>query len=135
MIDIIKSSRIPVATIIQGKAMSSAAVLFTAGHEGYRFIGPHATLMIHDVSAWEPRAKAEEKIVSARETDRLNKKLYQIIDQNCGHKSGYSWDIVQSRARTDWYMSPKIAVQHNYANHIGIPVLSTEIKVEMKFSI
>ena len=135
MIDIIKSSRVPVATIVQGKAISCGAVLFTCGSEGYRFIGPHATLMIHDVSHWEPRSKAEEIKVSARETDRLNKKLFSVIDQNCGHKPGHTWNIIQSRGRTDWYLSPKQAIQHGYANHIGVPTLSTKVSVEVTFGV
>jgi len=135
MLDIVGSSRIPVATVIQGKAMSCGAVLFTCGAEGHRYMGPNATLMIHDVSTWEPRSKSEEIQVAARETDRVNKKLYSIIDQNCGHKAGYTWDIVHKRGRTDWYMSPKQAVEHGYASHVGVPKLSTRIRIEMEFGL
>lgn len=135
MIDIIRSSRVPVATVIQGKAMSCGAVLFTCGTDGYRFIGPNATLMIHDVSSWEPRQKSEEIQVSAKETDRLNRKLYAIMDQNCGHKAGHSWDLVQRRGRTDWYLTPKQAVAHGYASKVGVPRLSTRVRVEMDFGL
>ena len=133
MIDIMKSSRVPVATIVQGKAMSCGAILFTCGTEGYRFMGPNATLMIHDVSAREPHQKSEEVQVSAKETDRLNRKMYSIMDKNCGHEPGYSWDLVQQRGRTDWYLSPKQAVHHRYANHIGVPKMTTKVIVEMTF--
>lgn len=133
MIDIIKMADVPVATIIQGKAMSCGAVLFTCGTEGYRFMGPNSTLMIHDVSSESSWDKVEEYKVNAKEMDRINKRVYNIMDRNCGHKPGYTWDLVQERVRTDWYLNPKQAVQHNYANHVSIPRLTTRVKVEVEF--
>ena len=50
MISDIKHSKIPVATIVQGNAMSCGAILFSFGDEGHRYMDPDATLMIHDVS-------------------------------------------------------------------------------------
>ena len=50
MISDIRHSRIPVATIVQGKAMSCGALLFSFGAEGHRYMDPDATVMIHDVS-------------------------------------------------------------------------------------
>ena len=59
MISDIKHSRIPVATIVQGKAMSCGAILFSFGAEGMRYMDPDATVMIHDVSSMD-RGKVEE---------------------------------------------------------------------------
>ena len=73
MISDIKHSKIPVATIVQGKAMSCGAILFSFGTEGYRYMDPDATLMIHDVSSMEI-GKVEEIKASAEETERLNQK-------------------------------------------------------------
>ena len=53
MISVIKHAEIPVATIVEGKAMSCGAILFSFGEEGKRFMCPHATLMIHDVSSMD----------------------------------------------------------------------------------
>lgn len=130
MVDVINACRIPVATVVLGKAMSCGAVLFTCGTEGYRFMGPNATLMIHDVSDASFRKKSEEVKADAKEVDRLNKKLYSLIDRNCGLKSGYTWDLVQKRARVDWFLSPKQAVQHGYANHVAVPRLETRVSVD-----
>ena len=64
MISDIKHSKVPVATIVQGKAMSCGALLFSFGAEGHRYVDPDATLMIHDVSSmsW---GKVEEIKASA----------------------------------------------------------------------
>ena len=53
MIASIKSSEIPIATIVEGKAMSCGAILFSFGEDGLRFMDRDATLMIHDVSSMD----------------------------------------------------------------------------------
>lgn len=131
MVDTIRSAKVPVATIIQGKAMSCGAVLFTCGTDGYRFMAPNATLMIHDVASWEGYRKTEEVKADAKETDRLNKKVYRIMDKNCGQKTGFFWNLVQEKSRADWYITPREAVRLKLANHIKIPTLTTTVKVEI----
>ena len=46
MISAIKHSELPIATIVEGKAMSCGAILFSFGEDGMRFIDPDATVMI-----------------------------------------------------------------------------------------
>ena len=132
MISNIKHSRIPVATIIEGKAMSCGAILFSFGHEGMRYIDPDATVMIHEVSSmsW---GKVEEIKVSADETDRLNKKIFEMMAENCGHHKNYFLDIVHDRGHADWFLDPKECVEHNLANHIHIPEFKIDTRVSFKF--
>ena len=47
MVDEIRSASLPVATIVEGKAMSAGGILFSMGTEGHRYMAPHSTLMIH----------------------------------------------------------------------------------------
>lgn len=133
MLDILNTAKVPVATIVEGKAMSCGAALFTCGTEGFRFMGPNATLMLHDVSWDEASGKSEEIRVGAKETDRLNKKMWRIMEKNIRQPAGYLWTLVQERGRTDWYMNAKEAQRHNIANHIRIPALRTAVRVEMAF--
>ena len=132
MISNIKHSRIPIATIIEGKAMSCGAILFSFGHEGMRYIDPDATVMIHEVSSmsW---GKVEEIKVSADETDRLNKKIFEMMAENCGHHKNYFLDIVHDRGHADWFLDPKECVEHNLANHIHIPEFKIDTRVSFKF--
>ena len=131
MIGAIKNSEIPVATIVEGKAMSCGAILFSFGEEGRRFIDPNATVMIHDVSsmAW---GKVEEVKVSAEETDRLNKIVYRMMAQNCGHEDDYFLDKVHDRGHADWFLDAKGAKKHNLANHLRIPTMHIDVSVKMK---
>ncbi|MAG25530.1 hypothetical protein CMI47_08120, partial [Candidatus Pacearchaeota archaeon] len=43
MISAIKHAELPVATIVEGKAMSCGAILFSFGEQGMRFMDPDAT--------------------------------------------------------------------------------------------
>ncbi len=134
MVDAIKSiTDVPVATIVRGKAMSCGAILFTCGTEGYRFMGPTATLMIHDVSS-ASKGKVEEIKADAKESDRLNEMVYEMMAKNCGHYDPrYFWQIVHDRGRSDWYLDPAEARRHNIANHVRLPSMSLSVKYDLKF--
>ena len=132
MISDIQHSRIPVATIVQGKAMSCGAILFSFGVEGRRYMDPDATVMIHDVSsmAW---GKVEEVKVSAQETERLNQKVYKMMAENCGHDEDYFLDIVHEKGHADWFLDAKDGLRHTLANQLHIPELKIGVKVEFEF--
>ena len=132
MISDIQHSRIPVATIVQGKAMSCGAILFSFGVDGMRYMDPDATVMIHDVSsmAW---GKVEEVKVGAQETERLNQNVYKMMAKNCGHHEDYFLDIVHEKGHADWFLDAKEARRHKLANKLKIPELKIGVKVEFEF--
>lgn len=133
MIDTIKNCDIPIATICESKAMSCGAVLFTCGAEGHRYMGPNATVLIHDVSSFafgkEPEIKA-----SSEEAGRLNSLIYKLMAENCGHKDeDYFYDKVTERRGADWYITPEECVKHNIANHTFIPKMKVSLKMDWEF--
>ena len=132
MISDIKHCKIPVATIVQGKAMSCGAILFSFGDEGMRYMDPDATVMIHDVSSME-YGKVEEIKASAEETERLNKKIYHMMAENCGHNKDYFLDIVHQKGHADWFLEPDEAKKHNLANHLHIPQMKIDVDVRFDF--
>jgi len=132
MISDIKHSKLPVATIVQGKAMSCGAILFSFGTEGYRYMDPDATLMIHDVSSME-WGKIEEIKASAEEADRLNQKVYRMMAKNCGQDEEYFLDIVHEKGHADWFLEAAEVKKHNLANHLRVPEMKIETKVSFKF--
>ena len=132
MVDILKSSSKPVSTICVGKAMSCGAILLTCGWEGYRFCSENSSIMIHDV-AWGSRGKVGELESVSKEARRLNDKVYKIMADNCGKHKKYFWDIVQSRGRSDWYLSAKEALAHNIINSVKIPNIKMNMSVEYIF--
>ena len=132
MVDILRTAGVPVATIVEGKALSSAAALFTCGTAGHRYMGPSATLMLHDVSNENPRGgKTEEVKVDARECARLNRRLWATMERNIGKPKGFLSRLADEHGRTDWYIGPIEARRMGIANHVRLPRLRTSVRVEV----
>ena len=130
MIAAIRHAELPVATIVEGKAMSCGAVLFTFGEEGLRFMDPDATVMIHDVSSMD-FGKVEELKAGAAEADRLNEKIYTMMARNCGKKDDYFLKIVDKKKHADWFLDADEAKKHGMANQIRVPRLSISVDVSI----
>ena len=132
MVSNIRSSKIPVATIIEGKAMSCGALLFSFGASGYRFMDKHATIMIHDVSSGA-HGKIEEIKADAKEGDRLNQLLYRQMAANCGKEPEYFLKQIHDRSHADWYLDAEEALNIGLANHIRVPELKVKVDVQFSF--
>ena len=130
MIADIKNSKLPVATIVQGKAMSCGAILFSFGQEGMRYMDEDSTVMIHDVSSmgW---GKIEELKADAAEADRLNKKIFHMMAQNCGKNKKYFLDLIHEKGHADWYLDSDECLEHNLANKIEVPTLNVNVSVDI----
>ena len=133
MIANIKSSHIPVATIVEGKAMSCGALLFSYGTSGYRFMDKHATIMIHDVSSGG-HGKIEEIKADAKEGDRLNQVLYREMAANCGKENEFFLKQIHERSHADWYMDAEEALSIGLTNHLRVPELKVKVEVEYTFT-
>ena len=105
MISAIESAEIPVATIVEGKAMSCGAVLLTFGEQGMRFADPNATIMIHDVSSG---------CFGKIEDDYFKKKVF-------------------NKKHADWFMDAQEAKKHGLVNHLRVPKLNIKVDVDISF--
>ena len=132
MISDIRHSDLTVATIIQGKAMSCGAILSSFGDEGHRYMYRDATLMIHDVSSMQ-WGKVEEIKASAEETERLNKKVYRMMAENCGHPEDYFLDIIHDKGHADWFLDADECMKHKLASQLRVPKFSFDVKVDFNF--
>lgn len=133
MISEIQNSLLPVATIVESKAMSAGAILFGLGNDGLRYMAPHATLMLHEVSSFQ-FGKIEDLKADVDETDRLNSYIFEILAKNCGLSKNYFLDIIHEKGHADWYLTAKEAKKHNLCNHIGLPSFNLKVSVDYKFS-
>jgi len=130
MIASIKNSELPVATIVEGKAMSCGVILFSCGTEGYRYITEDATLMIHDVASgsW---GKNSEIQASAEETKRLNNKIYRILSENSNKSEKWFNKQLNEKGRADWFIESKEAIDLGLADKVGMPKLQINIKLDI----
>jgi ATP-dependent Clp protease protease subunit len=120
MIDVIKSSPVPVATIAIGKAFSCGAILLTSGFDGYRYATPNSSIMIHEFSH-NSNGKIQDIMIDANETFRLNDSALKMMSNNCGKEDDYFKKIVREKSHLDWYLTPQECLEHNIINHIGLP--------------
>lgn len=132
MIDEIQTSKIPVATIIEGKAMSCGAILAGFGAHGYRYAAPSASVMVHEISAatW---GRVEEMKADTKETDRMNNQIYTKLAKYCGHDAHYFLDMMDTKKHADWYLTPASAKKHGLVDVVGIPEFVTTISVTYSF--
>ncbi len=128
MIATLKSSKIPVATIVKGKAMSCGAIFASFGEDGLRFMDKDAVLMIHDVSTMA-FGKVEELKADAREAERLNKKLYTMMARNCEKPDNYFLDLIHDKGHADWFLDADEAKEHNIVQQLRVPVLKGKVAV------
>jgi ATP-dependent Clp endopeptidase proteolytic subunit ClpP len=133
MIAAIKASPVPVATIVTGKAMSCGAILFSFGTEGYRFMDPTATLLIHDVSSGS-FGKVEEIKADAKEVERLNQVVYKMMATNVGKPEDYFLKLVHDhKGHADWYLDAAECKTHNLANHLRLPSFKVKVSTDISF--
>ena len=132
MISDVRSSKLPVATIIQGKAMSCGAIFSTFGTKGMRYMDPYATVMIHDVSsgAW---GKIEEIKADAKEAERLQKRVYNMMAENCGKSKNYFMKLIHDKGHADWYLESDECLEHGLIDHVGTPHFNVDINVDITF--
>jgi len=130
MIASIKSSELPVATIVEGKAMSCGVVLFSCGTEGHRYITEDATLMIHDVSsmAW---GKNSEIQATAEEVKRLNDKIYGILSTNSNKSEKWFNKQLNDKGRADRFIESAEAIDLGLADKVGMPKLEINVKLDI----
>ena len=132
MIAAITASELPVATIVEGKAMSCGAVLLSFGEDGMRFADPNATIMIHDVSSGA-FGKIEEMKADVKEAERLDEKIFTMMARNCGKKDDYFKKKVFNKKHADWFMDAQEAKKNGLVNHLRVPKLSIKVDVDIDF--
>jgi ATP-dependent Clp protease protease subunit len=129
MADCVRASPVPVAMIVEGKAMSCGAMLLSFGTPGLRFISPNSRVMVHEVASgtW---GKVNDMRYNVAETARLNAWAFEQLDRNCGKPAGYFAGIVHEKGHADWFMNADEAISHGLAEHKRVPVFQTTIHVK-----
>jgi ATP-dependent Clp protease protease subunit len=133
MLDMVKVSPKPVATIVESKANSCGAVLLSAGHKGYRFASPNSTILIHEVSSGT-EGTATEISNHFRETDKINEKLMTILAMNSNKPKSFYKDLIRGNSNTDLYLSAKEAKKYGLVDHVKVPTLFMDVKVSYQLS-
>ena len=120
IVDVIRCSTAIVPTVAIGRAYSGGSLILAAGAEGYRYVSPNSTIMIHDIAAGFG-GKTHDILNTANEIARLDKVLFTMMDNFCKQEIGYFKKMLKDRQNTDWYLSPDEAVEQKIADHVKLP--------------
>lgn len=131
MMAMMKAAPVPVLTIVPSHAYSAGVLLFAAGTKGCRYIGPNATLMMHDTSVEELSGNCRTITHEASELKRINTMMYTLLAKNCGQRKDFFARKVRACEGDDLYINAETAQQWKVADQIALPQLHTNITVEM----
>ena len=82
LIDVMKSSQIPVSTKGIGSLMSAAFLIFISGNKGQRFITKNTSIMSHQFSTYY-EGKEHDVKASEKETRYIKQRMLDVIKESC----------------------------------------------------
>jgi len=140
MLSIISAARqkgLQIATICSGFAASAAAFIFCFGDNGLRFMGEHASIMIHGFQVGGIEGKATEQKGFLTEVVKKEDSVMQIISTHLKGGKNKEWlrKELSKRKDVDWYLTSKEAFELGITDHVGLPVfclsLIPQISIEL----
>lgn len=103
----------PVYTYAMGLVASMAAVLFTCGEKGHRYMLPNAEVMIHQpLGGYSGQASDIE--IHTNHILNLKRRLYAILSK----ATGKSAKVIEKESDRDNYMEAKAAIAFGLADEI-----------------
>lgn len=116
LIDVMKCSNLTIRTIGYGSIMSAAFLIFASGTKGERYIAKNTGIMCHQFSSTEDVGKYHDIKATRKETDRLNKAMYDILKD----ATGLDGRIIKHKLlpASDVYMSAEDMIAFNAADYI-----------------
>lgn len=103
----------PVHTYAMGMVASMAAVLFSSGEKGHRYIMPNAEVMIHQPLGGTS-GQASDIEIQANHILKLKKRLYKILSQATGKQV----KTIEKESDRDNYFEAEAAIKFGLADKI-----------------
>jgi ATP-dependent Clp protease protease subunit len=116
LIDVMRSSKIPIKTVGLGQIASCGLLIFLAGTAGRRILTPNTSVMSHQFS-WGTEGKAHELFATMKEFDLTQKRMIRLYQQTTGLDQDTIKEILLPAQ--DVYLSAEEALQYHICDHIG----------------
>ena len=112
----------PVHTYAMGLVASMAAVLFTCGEKGHRYMLPNAEVMIHQpLGGYSGQASDIE--IHTKHILNLKRRLYVILAE----ATGKSTKVIEKESDRDNYMEVSQAIEFGLADEILTKFTSKDV--------
>lgn len=116
LIDMMRNSSLPIRTIGFGSVMSAAFLILASGARGERYITRNCGIMCHQMSVMEEMGKYHDIKATRKETDRLNRAMYDILKES----TDLDGRIIKTKLLPahDVYMTAEEMIDFGAADHI-----------------
>lgn len=121
IIDIMRSSNIPIRTIGLGAIYSCGLLLFMAGEKGHRILSPNTDVMSHQFSSGV-EGKLHDLISTTENWNLVNERFFKLYRECTSLKDKEIRTILLSPS--DKYITPKEAIRYGIADAVK------DIKIE-----
>ena len=120
LIDVMRSSRIPVKTVGLGSIASCGLLIFMAGAAGRRVLTPNTSILSHQFS-WESEGKSHELFATIKEFELTQKRMVALYKDATGLED----DVIRKvlLPPQDVWLSAEEALEYHICD--GIADLST----------
>ena len=116
LIDVMRSSRIPVKTVGLGSIASCGLLIFMAGATGRRVLTPNTSILSHQFS-WESEGKSHELFATIKEFELTQKRMVALYREATGLED----DVIRKvlLPPQDVWLSAEEALQYHICDAIA----------------
>ena len=116
LIDVMRSSRIPVKTVGLGSIASCGLLIFMAGAAGRRVLTPNTSILSHQFS-WESEGKSHELFATIKEFELTQKRMVTLYREATGLED----DVIRKvlLPPQDVWLSAEEALQYHICDVIA----------------
>ena len=116
LIDVMRSSRIPVKTVGLGSIASCGLLIFMAGATGRRVLTPNTSILSHQFS-WESEGKSHELFATIKEFELTQKRMVTLYQEATGLED----DVIRKvlLPPQDVWLSAEEALQYHICDVIA----------------
>ena len=116
LIDVMKSSSVPIKTVGLGCIASSGLLIFLAGHRGRRVLTPNTSILSHQYSNYH-EGKHHELFAIAKEHNLIQQRMLEHYKQATGLDSRVV--LEKLLPASDIYLSAEEALELNICDYVS----------------
>jgi len=116
LIDVMRSSKIPIKTVGLGSIASCGLLIFLAGAKGRRILTPNTSILSHQFS-WESEGKAHELFATVKEFELTQQRMVRHYQESTGLDEDTIKQVLLPPQ--DIYLSAQEALEYHICDAIG----------------
>ena len=116
LIDVMRSSKIPIKTVGLGSIASCGLLIFLSGEPGRRVLTPNTSIMSHQFS-WDTGGKVHELFATVKEFELTHRRMIELYRKTTGLDDEIIRKILLPPQ--DVYLSAEEALEYKICDHVA----------------